>query len=219
MNVGEKIKEIRDEYGYSMDQVIMKLKAEGVDINKSTLSRIENGERQKIDATFLVAMCNIFKYNFFSILGLQNTLVEGNVTGDVENTITLPVYGKASAGNGFLNMDYIVRTETILRFNDEAIPKNSFIVEVNGESMYPTLLDGDLAIVNPNYREVNLNNKICVVKYEDEIFIKRLSLNEEFLILKSDNPDRVKYSDIIIPKKRCEDFFCFGFVIERRTKF
>ena len=64
MNIGEKIKEIRDEYGYSMDQVITKLKAEGVDINKSTLSRIENGERQKIDATFLVAMCNVFKYNF-----------------------------------------------------------------------------------------------------------------------------------------------------------
>ncbi len=219
MNIGKKIKEIREEYGYSQDQVVEKLKLEGIDINKSTLSRIENEERQKIDAAFLVAISHVFKYNFFELLGLQQDLFPVPFKEGTRNTITLPVFGKASAGNGYLNMENSIRTETILQLCDNPIPKNAFFVEVSGESMYPTLLDGDLVIVNPNYADVNLNNKVCVVKYDNQIFIKRVSVKKDFLVLMSDNPDRVKYSDLIIPKERCDDLFCYGFIIERRTKF
>lgn len=131
--------------------------------------------------------------------------------------IELPVYGKASAGNGYLNMTNILRTEYITTLPGEEFPRGSFIVEVNGESMFPTLLDGDLAIVDPNCGE-NINNSICVLTNNGETFIKRVSLQNDYIILMSDNPDRSKYKDIIIPKNNCS-LHCHGVVIERRTKF
>lgn len=131
--------------------------------------------------------------------------------------VELPVYGKASAGNGYLNMSNILRTEYITTLPGEELPKGSFIVEVNGESMYPTLLDGDLAIVDPNCGE-NINNSICVLTNDGETFIKRVSIQNDYIILISDNPDRSKYKDIIISKNNCS-LYCHGVVIERRTKF
>lgn len=131
--------------------------------------------------------------------------------------VELPVYGKASAGNGYLNMSNILRTEYITTLPGEELPKGSFIVEVSGESMYPTLLDGDLAIVDPNCGD-SINNNICVLTNDGETFIKRVSIQSDYIILISDNPDRSKYKDIIISKNNCS-LYCHGVVIERRTKF
>lgn len=217
MNIGKEIKKIRELRSYTMDQLIQKLKEEGSDINKSTLSRIENDERQKIDAGLLISLSHVLKYNFLASLGLQNKMFIDDIVDT--NNVQLPVYGKASAGNGYLNMENVLRKETISIFPGEKMPQGAFIVEVSGESMYPTILDGDLVIVNPNCNDLNLNNKVCIVKYDNQVFIKRVSIKKDFVFLMSDNPDRVKYSDIIISKERCEDFFCYGIVIERRTKF
>lgn len=131
--------------------------------------------------------------------------------------VELPVYGKASAGNGYLNMSNILRTEYITTLPGEKLPKGSFIVEVSGESMYPTLLDGDLAIVDPNCGD-SINNNICVLTNDGETFIKRVSIQNDYIILISDNPDRSRYKDIIISKNNCS-LYCHGVVIERRTKF
>ena len=111
------------------------------------------------------------------------------------NTVILPVYGKASAGNGYINLDQEIYYFPIKKgdFSDR-----SFLVEINGNSMEPTLEDGDYALVDPDNIDY-VKNKIYIVTYNDESFIKRMVVDDKskIVMLKSDNPE---YEDILITK-------------------
>ena len=111
------------------------------------------------------------------------------------NTVILPVYGKASAGNGYINLDQEIYYFPIKKgdFSDR-----SFLVEISGNSMEPTLEDGDYALVDPDNIDY-VKNKIYVVTYNDESFIKRMVIDNKskIIMLKSDNPE---YEDILITK-------------------
>ena len=111
------------------------------------------------------------------------------------NTVILPVYGKASAGNGYINLDQEIYYFPIKKgdFSDR-----SFLVEISGNSMEPTLEDGDYALVDPDNIDY-VKNKIYVVTYNDESFIKRMVVDDKskIVMLKSDNPE---YEDILITK-------------------
>ena len=119
--------------------------------------------------------------------------------------LNLPVYGKASAGRGYLNMDSPDYYMPILRGN---FSKKSFFVEITGNSMEPTLEDGEYAYSK---------NKIYVVTYNDEGYIKRLEMKDKLKVitLKSDNPD---YDDIDIPEEMQEYFQINGRVVEVISK-
>lgn len=111
------------------------------------------------------------------------------------NTVILPVFGKASAGNGYLNLDQEIYYFPIKKGN---FSDRSFLVEINGNSMEPTLEDGDYALVDPDNIDY-VKNKIYVVTYNDESFIKRMVMDakSKIIMLKSDNPE---YEDILITK-------------------
>ena len=123
--------------------------------------------------------------------------------------LNLPVYGKASAGRGYMNMD----SPDYYRGN---FSKRSFFVEITGNSMEPTLEDGEFALVDPDNTAYS-KNKIYVVTYNDEGYIKRLEMNNKLklITLKSDNPD---YEDIDIPEEMQEYFTVNGRVVEVISK-
>ena len=101
----------------------------------------------------------------------------------------------------------------ILRGN---FSKRSFFVEITGNSMEPTLEDGEFALVDPDNTAYS-KNKIYVVTYNDEGYIKRLEMKDKLKIitLKSDNPD---YDDIDIPEEMQEYFQINGRVVEVISK-
>ena len=127
--------------------------------------------------------------------------------------LNLPVYGKASAGRGYMNMDSPDYYMPILRSN---FSKRSFFVEITGNSMEPTLEDGQFALVDPDNTTYS-KNKIYVVTYNDEGYIKRLEMKDKLKVitLKSDNPD---YDDIDIPEEMQEYFQINGRVVEVISK-
>lgn len=217
MKLHELIRKKREERNMTIDKVVEELEKMGIDTTKSSLSRIENGERQKIDSALLVGLANLFDFNFFKEIGYKESGIDRSKT--IKRFIEIPVYGKASAGNGYINLTDIQRYEKISVLSDDEYSNDLFLVEVAGESMYPTLFDGDLVIVNPNFNENSLNNKICVITYDGVTFIKRIQITEKYIVLSSDNPDRIKYQNIIIPKSEYTDIVCHGIVIERRTRF
>lgn len=132
--------------------------------------------------------------------------------------LELPVYGKASAGNGYINLETTIRKEKIILLPNEEMPENIFMVEVHGNSMFPTLIEGDLVVVDPKCETIK-NNELYVVSYKEETYIKRVVDNKGYIQLISDNSDRVKYPDIIIMKDELESFICNGVVIEAKRKF
>lgn len=130
-----------------------------------------------------------------------------------ENILNLPVYGKVSAGRGYINFENPSYFMPITKGN---FSKKSFFVEITGDSMNPTLEDGEFALVDPENTEY-IKNKIYVVTYNDEAYIKRLEFKEKLRIisLKSDNPE---YDDIDISEDMQEYFKINGRVVEVISK-
>lgn len=112
-----------------------------------------------------------------------------------ENFVSVPVYGKASAGSGYINIEKIKFYKTI---HINGYSRYSFLVEVYGDSMEPLINDGEFVLVDPTNNEIT-DGKIYVVTYNDETFIKRIEKHENIIILKSINP---LYNDKLIQNEQ-----------------
>lgn len=133
--------------------------------------------------------------------------------------IKLPVLGKAAAGLGHVNFEDNTRMEILASIPTTDVPRDAFMVEVTGDSMFPTLSDGDLVIINPLKKHMqNIDGKVCVLSYHDQTYIKRVKINKNEIRLISDNIDKKQYSDIVIIGEELEYLKCHGSVIESRRK-
>jgi len=212
------IKDLREKRKFGLNQLAMK-----AGIQKTILSRIESGQILKINPFFLKQLAEALRIDYKELYIMVGYLEEENTSQNLINplgitVIELPVYGAASAGGGAINMGNVIRKESFILLQDETMPKGAFAVEVSGDSMYPSLLDGDIAVVDPDCHDLNLNDEICLVTYDGQEYIKRVSDNENFINLMSDNSNRSIYKDILILKTEDTDFKCHGIVIESKRK-
>lgn len=201
---GEYLRNIREELRYSTNKVEI-----DTGISKSDLSRIENGLRKNINPFYLKILAKLYKKN---VLDFQKKIgfIDNDVLLPEGSTFTLPLYGFASAGKGYINFDEEVK-EIILPKLDNRISKNSFCTIVKGDSMEPHYHDKDIIIINPDFcvEIESLNKKECVVDYEGERFLKKLLFDKGDLILKSYNE---AYIDITVPNKKLAEVKCCGVV-------
>lgn len=132
-------------------------------------------------------------------LGVDESLLGGPlvapVAGDLISVPRLAV--EASAGPGALAN----REETISRFGFDArwlrsvasSPQNVSAIAVRGESMFPTLSEGDEILVDRGDAADRLRDGIYVLRVEDALLVKRIALNPaglggRRLSIRSDNP-------------------------------
>ena len=212
--IGIFLKNRREELGYSTNQMLMK-----TDIEKSDISRIENGKKRKLNPFYLKKLAKALKLDvveLFKMVGFLDEDIEIHTKKEsfeiknvIRDIVYLPVYGKASAGNGYLNLEQEIYKMPIL---DEDFPDGCFFVKIEGNSMEPTIIEGEFALVDPNDIDYQ-KNKIYVVTYDDESFIKRMVVDEGtgIVILKSDNQD---YDDILIDREKQEYLKINGKVIK-----
>ena len=172
--VSLEIKRRREELGLYQEDVVDKLKKEGIDISISGLSRIESKERQKIDTALLIALSKILKKDFIKMLGHESEKEPSNVTDEVfESFVTIPLYGMASAGNGLIeseesNIEYI----NIPKLNGN-VKKSDFATKVKGDSMEPYYHNGDIIVVDVSNQDIRtLNGKEALIFYEDKKYLK-----------------------------------------------
>lgn len=97
---------------------------------------------------------------------------------------------RASAGNGYFN-DESSEIE-IISLPKAVIDKKLSVgkidaIKVHGDSMHPTIKENDIIFVATNMREV-YDNKIYVIRYDEEIRVKRIFKRRgEKVLLRSDN--------------------------------
>ncbi len=128
-----------------------------------------------------------------------------NVKKINEELIKIPVKAIASAGNGYLNFEEDVKTVMIRK---NGFDENCYLIEVSGNSMEPLIQDGAYIVVDP--REIELiDNKIYVVDYNGQTYIKKVLKNEKIkaIILKSINTE---YEDIYIVDEMLNNFSIKG---------
>lgn len=97
----------------------------------------------------------------------------------------------ASCGNGTIvfSEDKVSIPISTLLIKDFSEKKTYSIINASGNSMSPTIDNGDKLIVEHWNAEQIQDNRIYVFCFNNEFFVKRLSKNLDEIIIKSDNPD------------------------------
>ena len=108
--------------------------------------------------------------------------------------VLLPlVEARAAAGNhGGLSSDHIVDfiafSEVYLRQTLRRNPKNLALLTASGDSMDPTIRDGDLLLVDTSARRIE-TSRIYVLAIGGGLLVKRMDLRRDgSVVIKSDNP-------------------------------
>lgn len=209
--IGAMIKEARKTNGYSLEDVQLMLKSKlNISLDLSNISRYEAGTVKNMNAKFLRGLCKVngIDYiNVFKQLGfVDNDLIPNAKLLPEETLINIPVMAKASAGNGYINFSNQPLYNKLIRKN--GFHDHCYLIEVAGNSMEPLIQDGAYVVVDP-YQTDYTEGKVYVIKYADEIYIKRVILKSDanLMILKSINPE---YEDIYITGDESEQIKIIG---------
>ncbi len=130
--------------------------------------------------------------------------------------ITLDVYEQTvSAGSGALVVSEeksqdIVFSESFI-YNDIGVnPADVFLMSVKGDSMYPTLRNGALVMVNKV--DQFTGDSIYVFRYDGQLMVKRLQFSKDGLTVVSDN-DTYKEWSLTKTEINSNDFEIIGEVV------
>lgn len=115
--------------------------------------------------------------------------IKNNIVQEAEglyknaDQVSLPYYPEvyASAGGGAMVYESLANTKPmqlskafVEDFLGLSAKKNIHILNVKGDSMEPTILDGELIFVAPLNGDGIVDGNIYVMMYENEIFVKRV---------------------------------------------
>ena len=122
---------------------------------------------------------------------------------------------RASAGPGAIPTGesarpYFAFDERWLRRLTSAPARQLSVIRVEGDSMAPTLADGDDILIDRNDRDDRLRDGVYVLRVDEALVVKRLALHPiaRRVTVQSDNP---AYSDW--PDCDLKDVHCIGRVI------
>ena len=179
--LGERLKKAREYAGLSQEALAKKLK-----IGKRTLIDYEKGASEpKVSIVKNIAeICNVNTNWLLTGEGEMFRKKEDSV--EFVNMTAVPVLNaEAPAGFPALPPE---EDEIIDYIYVPNAPKNAYAVKVRGNSMSPTIKDGDYVIFVPN-AEIK-NGDIVIVRNEwNEVILKRYRTKNGEVYLTSDNPE------------------------------
>jgi phage repressor protein C with HTH and peptisase S24 domain len=191
----EKIKILRTSMKLSQGEF-----AEKIGIPNTTISKYEHGEI-KPSSEIISKIGSAFDVNLNWLLnGIGDKFLSKDVKTveetqpDADSFVYVPLLNdvKASAGSGYIVDDESSARKMAFRkdwLNTRNISKNMLsAIHVTGESMIPTLLDGDIILID-RAQTRPIPDRIFVIRTEYGLVVKRVGeISESRIQLKSDNP-------------------------------
>ncbi|MCK9195473.1 MAG: helix-turn-helix domain-containing protein [Syntrophales bacterium] len=186
--IGKRIKDLRKELGMTQEKF-------GKEIyrDKSIISKIENGEVE-LSTSIRQAICRTFDVREEWILrgvgektkASHNAALEELTVELVTRKVPHPdhefvyirqVNGKISAGGGLMpdnsaDIKAAFRRDWIKKRGGN--PDKMSLIKVSGDSMVPTLLSGDLVLVDHGRNSIASQGGIYAISIDNEIMIKRV---------------------------------------------
>lgn len=196
----------------------------GVFVTKSSLSQKNNvtkSENLSLSPEKFVTKSSNQQKNVQQSQNLPDNLSNNTNDSKETNIISIPYYEDvyASAGDGIINYDEapVVMDfdkeflRTFLRISGSLV--NLHIINAKGNSMEPTITQGELLFINPLANEGGIiSGCIYVVNYEGDIFVKRLERDPitKAITMMSDN---TIYKTITIEGENLEKCNVIGRVV------
>ena len=155
--------------------------AEALGITRQTVSNRIKNESQ-------VTVAEIKKIEEFYNIDIFSDSSETDIENAKLNYYT-DVFASCGNGNIIFSDEKIHVSLPTLLINGYSKKKKYSMINASGNSMSPTIENGDKLIVEHWNGEQIQDNKIYVFCFNNEFFVKRLSKNLDEIIIKSDNPD------------------------------
>jgi phage repressor protein C with HTH and peptisase S24 domain len=166
-------------------------------VSQGTIGNIESGARKRPREILAIAQALDVRPEWLQDGQGQ---MEASYTG-TGNDLPVDTHGiplldaRASMGNGKTLVDHVEVIEMVSanlvelrRLLSFSAPSNLRILAGIGESMAPTINDGDLLLIDVGVTDIKLD-AVYVLQKEDELFIKRMQRHPAGgYVMRSDNP-------------------------------
>lgn len=219
MNIGNRIRELRTAKGLKIADL-----AEAVGVDGANISRVETGKQKSFTEQSLskyAQALGVSVADLFTPGGNKTTVYEYSGSnphsgdGSVFRVEILDV--SASAGGGFIQGSDIIDVIRSIEYNNERAlamfggrtADQVKVINVRGDSMAETIEPGDLLFVDISIHEFD-GDGIYVFGFDDKIYVKRLQMIPDKLLVISDNP---KYREWSVDKTNEHRFYIFGKVM------
>lgn len=177
--------------------------AKDTGLSEPTINRYRKGESNPTDKNLL----KLFK----TYPDMEDYFVkESSISTVDEKKNQIPMYNFPAAASGVEIYNDPTADKVVGYMDIPGSHKESFALPCYGHSMYPTLANGDWAVVRPIHDTNEIVwGEVYYIEWGDYRMYKRLlkSDNEREVILWSDNQtdkigDRPQYAEIVIQKKQ-----------------
>lgn len=202
--VGSKIKSLREKHGMDQQTLAEKLNTTGV-----TISRYESGTR-KANQDVLFKLAKLFNVNInYFFPSIQNS-----VNININNFRRVPLVGEIACGTPIL-AEQNIEGYVPMYFKNNNKDDSFFALTCKGNSMIPTLKDGDTVFIKQ--QPTVEDGEIAAVLVDDETAatLKRVKHLHDQVLLMPDNTDG--YNPIVLDKKHPGRIL--GKVVESRRLF
>lgn len=191
------IKQLRKERGLTQDQLAALL-----GVSRSTIGMYETGSREP-DFETSEAIADVFNVDMDYLMGRSNVERQFPVTAppipsgfdplpDMEE---IPLVGRIACG------EPITAEENLEGYvSAPAMWHATFALLCRGDSMEPTICDGDLVAIK---KDVQIENgQIVAVRIGDEATLKRVYIHKDYIELR---PENSAYTSIILRKEEISE--------------
>ena len=196
----DRLKQLREGKNLSMDDLVKKLSERyGLQVNKSTVSRWENGSEPK--GKDVQVLAHFFDVAPSYLLDFELTEKVDNLTPVSPQTVRIPILGEIACGEPLLAEENVkgYRYES----PDNLPSGNLYFLEAKGNSMEPVIPNGSHVLIREqpsvDYGEiaavlVNGDTEATlkrVVKQGEVILLMPINRNYEPIVVTKDNPARI----------------------------
>lgn len=216
-----KLKELRESRGLSMEELVSELHNRySMTINKSTVSRWENGAEPK--GKDLHYLAHFFKVSPAELIDIEllseDPPQKENVLQFIPN-VPVPFFGTVAAGalaavDGVTqeNVEFLAMPRQFL--GKYADCTKLFAMVVNGESMNKVVKHGSVVVAKPIEIDQYKSGDIVIFSYNNEYSLKRFAPDEleGFVLFKSESDDPA-FKDIPIPKSELSSLKLYGKIV------
>lgn len=181
MNIGDIIKKRRAELDLTLEQI-----GDAVGVTKSTVRKWESGNIENMKRDKISLLAKVLKLNPVTFITGEYTELTNVTPIDQSYVFNIPVYNSVSAGFGATAVDYVIGYMPVY-FENPSVAADCICINVEGDSMYPKIEDGDTIVV----RKQNCvdSGTIAVVLIDgEEGLVKKIVYDESSIELHSINP-------------------------------